>query len=283
MERRAAENAYKKRQRDLYGDMRTIKAVRKRDGNYCRYCGKLVNWDDRKSVNGGTYDHVNPDGDNSVENIVVACRSCNSKKSNRTPEQAKMQLLPLDTGPTNNTGRFQADNRQISGKNNLHLPNRTVPNSTIPNQNNNNKRSAPDGANEFEIAPAEKPQNGGAQVVRLGKGEEYTPEFERFWTAYPRKVEKIRAFKAWKARIKEKFLAEDMIAAADNYAEHCANKGTEKNFIKHPATFIGANKPFLDWIRAPDEQVMNVPKAWNILKQYLNDEEMIANDQSGSG
>lgn len=93
-ERREDEKAYKARRYALYNDMRLIKSVRARDGDFCRYCGKRVNWSDKRGVDGGTYDHVDPDGDNSLENIVVACRSCNSKKQDRTPEKARMILLP---------------------------------------------------------------------------------------------------------------------------------------------------------------------------------------------
>lgn len=92
-ERREAEKEYKDRRYALYNDMRLIKAVRARDGDQCRYCGKRVNWKDRKGVDGGTYDHVDPDGENTLDNIVVACRSCNSKKKRRTQGEAKMPLL----------------------------------------------------------------------------------------------------------------------------------------------------------------------------------------------
>lgn len=73
------------------------KAVRGRDGNNCRYCAKKVNWSDRRGEGGGTYDHVIPmsaGGDESAENIVVACRECNYSKGARTPDQAGMTLLP---------------------------------------------------------------------------------------------------------------------------------------------------------------------------------------------
>jgi len=61
--------------------------------NWCRYCGCAVNWLDRKGPHGATYDHVVPYGDPTVDNLVVCCRSCNSRKRNRTPEQAGMELL----------------------------------------------------------------------------------------------------------------------------------------------------------------------------------------------
>lgn len=158
------------------------------------------------------------------------------------------------------------------------VPNSTLPNHTLPNQNNN-KRSAPGGASECGNAPAEKPENGGAQAERPGKGDSYTPEFLEFWSLYPRKVEKLAAFKAWKARLKSGGSPGDLIAAAKNYAS--AMLGTEQKFIKHASTFLGSNKPYRDWIRAPDEP-LNVPKAWHVLKQYI-DEEGIADDQDGSG
>lgn len=61
-----------------------------RDGFKCRYC----------AVGGGpsdfTFDHVVPrqhGGKTVWNNIVTACRDCNQKKKNRTPEQAGMPLI----------------------------------------------------------------------------------------------------------------------------------------------------------------------------------------------
>lgn len=67
--------------------------IKARDGDQCRYCARTVKWTDRKSPLGGTYDHVIPRGPNTAENLVVACRGCNSAKRDRTPEQAGMPLL----------------------------------------------------------------------------------------------------------------------------------------------------------------------------------------------
>ena len=88
-----------KRRRDLYSDARLTREVRARDGDQCRYCGGVVNWRDRRGETGGTYDHVDPDGPNSLENIVVACRRCNSKKGKRTPDQAGICLKPVGDLP----------------------------------------------------------------------------------------------------------------------------------------------------------------------------------------
>lgn len=69
-------------------------AIKDRDSNRCRYCGIRVDWTNRKGATGGTYDHVDPDGDNSIGNVVVSCRRCNGRKKDRTPEQANMTLHP---------------------------------------------------------------------------------------------------------------------------------------------------------------------------------------------
>lgn len=91
----------------LRNDKELVRSIRARDGNRCRYCGRRVDWTDRKSAKGGTYDHVIPRGPNTAENVVVACRGCNSRKGARTPEQAGMPLLEPGTA---------IDDRQISGR-----------------------------------------------------------------------------------------------------------------------------------------------------------------------
>jgi hypothetical protein len=131
---RKAQAEYKQRQYSLYNDLRLTRAVKKRDGDICQYCGKTVNWNDRRGADGGTYDHVDPDGGNELDNIVVSCRSCKSKKGKRTPREAQMPLI---------TGNYTVDNRQVYGKNTVDIstitvpnptvPNHTVPNSTVPN------------------------------------------------------------------------------------------------------------------------------------------------------
>ena len=61
-----------------------------RDKFRCQYCGE------KKGVAELTLDHILPrsrGGDNSPVNIVTACIACNNRKSNRTPEEARMPLL----------------------------------------------------------------------------------------------------------------------------------------------------------------------------------------------
>lgn len=61
-----------------------------RDGFRCRYCG---------SGNDLSIDHIVPqksEKNDSMENLVTCCRSCNSRKGARTPEQAGMVLVEIE-------------------------------------------------------------------------------------------------------------------------------------------------------------------------------------------
>ena len=81
---------------------------------------------------------------------------------------------------------------------------------------------------------------------------EYSAEFECFWETYPRKVDKSRAFKTWKARVKDGATPGGIIQAAVNYANECKRNGTEEQFIKHPATFL--NPDWSQWVNREPRQ-----------------------------
>jgi len=96
IERRAKDADRGRSMREAYADG-TINAVRDRDGNNCRYCDQEVNWQDRRGPAGGTYDHVDPTGPTTPENLVVCCRSCNSKKGNRSLAKCGLVLTQVGT------------------------------------------------------------------------------------------------------------------------------------------------------------------------------------------
>lgn len=83
------------RRQALFRDPDIKKSVRDRDGSNCRYCGQIVRWGKGQAPDSGTYDHVDPQGSNTLVNLVVACLSCNARKKDRTPEQAGMVLRPV--------------------------------------------------------------------------------------------------------------------------------------------------------------------------------------------
>ena len=82
-----------------------------RDANLCLYCGKQF----QDSLL--TRDHVIPisrGGKDRWGNVVTACRTCNTRKGNRVPEQANMPLLAIPFVP--NWAEYLAlSNRKILG------------------------------------------------------------------------------------------------------------------------------------------------------------------------
>ena len=77
-------------------------AVIFRDGDQCRYCGKIVRWTGPTGYNLGTLDHVDPDslGDAPVDGLVVACHECNSSRGHaREAFDAASPLRPVPSVP----------------------------------------------------------------------------------------------------------------------------------------------------------------------------------------
>ena len=71
------------------------KAVFARDRHRCQYC----------AASAENLDHVVPrsrGGDHTWENVVAACRRCNTRKGDRTPDEAGMPLLTAPTAPRRN-------------------------------------------------------------------------------------------------------------------------------------------------------------------------------------
>lgn len=80
-----------------------------RDRQLCAYCGQ------RFPIKELSRDHVVPvsrGGRNTWTNVVTACRSCNTCKSNRLPEEAGMGLLYVPYTP-NRYEHFILRNRRI--------------------------------------------------------------------------------------------------------------------------------------------------------------------------
>lgn len=68
--------------------------VLRRDTFTCQYCG---------SADDLTLDHVMPrsrGGRHGWDNVTTACRACNQRKGNRTPEEAAMPLRTRPRAPT---------------------------------------------------------------------------------------------------------------------------------------------------------------------------------------
>lgn len=69
-----------------------------RDGDRCRYCRIFTSPHDRKGGTLTTLDHIDPDGPTTVDNLAVACRTCNSEMAgwSLAEKLAKLQPTPGD-------------------------------------------------------------------------------------------------------------------------------------------------------------------------------------------
>lgn len=81
------------------GNPDLIIQIRLRDGDACRYCGKVVKWSARKGKIAGTYDHRVPGEAGTVETMVVACGGCNSRRGNDPTADSRVPLLPAPKEP----------------------------------------------------------------------------------------------------------------------------------------------------------------------------------------
>lgn len=73
----------------------SFRAVHQRDHWTCAYCGRSVSKTPRCAALLATVDHIVPvsrGGASSWLNLVSACKGCNGRKADRTPEEAGMGL-----------------------------------------------------------------------------------------------------------------------------------------------------------------------------------------------
>lgn len=77
----------------------------------------------------------------------------------------------------------------------------------------------------------------------------YTVDFEKFWSVYPgRRIGKKPAAIKWHARLKEGVSPEELIKAAQKYAQRCKLERVEEKFIMRAETFLGPNERWKDWL-----------------------------------
>ena len=190
----------KRRHKELYNNKSLVLAIRDRDKDLCRYCGRLVNWRDRKSADGATYDYVDPFGPTELENVVVACRACNAGKNQRTPEEANYTLLSVEE--IKNLQK-SVDINSESGKIKYHSTyNRTY---TVP--------------------------------IPKDKELKDIEQFEVLWKLYPNKKGRKDAEKKAIRLLKEISFAE-LQRVVSRYADEV--KGKDAQYIKHGSTFFNS-------------------------------------------
>lgn len=79
-----------------------------------------------------------------------------------------------------------------------------------------------------------------AKIIPLFPMEECGPSqgFAEWYAAYPRRVARADALRAFMQQLQRGFTAVAMIQGAERFACMCRSKGTERDFIPHPATWL---------------------------------------------
>jgi hypothetical protein len=95
----------------------------------------------------------------------------------------------------------------------------------------NDRKTSPDTDTDTEIK----------KEPSLRSGSRSTGHFEAFWSAYPRKVGKASARKAWPKACK-KLEASRLVKAAVYWAGLWLQAGTDVQFIPHPATWLNGER-----------------------------------------
>lgn len=98
------------------------------------------------------------------------------------------------------------------------------------------------------VVDAGMPQTKNVKNVKNEK-KDYICAFDEFWKIYPRKNDKARAYKQYQARLNDGYSEDQLLTACKNYAAECEKEKREQRYIKHGATFLSANEPFLDYLK----------------------------------
>lgn len=179
--------------------------VIERDGNACVYCGRMGGVLSQTDVKADGYmhiDHVIPvaqGGSNDISNLVCSCRRCNLEKGDRTPDEAGMQWPVINGDRAGNKKPLPKQHETVT--------------SPLPREEKRREDT-----NKPPLPP---------------KG-----EFERFWKAYPRKVGKDAAQRAFDKRRPTAALVDDMVAAIERQCRSDAWTKDGGQFIPHPTTWL---------------------------------------------
>lgn len=124
-------------------------------------------------------------------------------------------------------------------------PNNNIPPIIPPTESELEKPQAQEEQLELSAEKhSEKPRRASRKSA-----EEYTPEFEEFWSVYPTFNRKKRAaYVKWKALLKDKVMPSDLIHAARRYADHCRTERKEEKYTLHAATFLGVDERWREWV-----------------------------------
>jgi hypothetical protein len=100
------------------------------------------------------------------------------------------------------------------------------------------------------------------------KNTTYTPEFDLFWSVYPRKVAKGEAWKAWAKQNGNRPKIEVIISTIEKWKQTDQWQKDGGQFIPHPATWINSER----WHDDPKIQIVSKDEAWKAKIPWIDKE-----------
>ena len=88
--------------------------------------------------------------------------------------------------------------------------------------------------------------------IKTIKKENDLAAFQQFWTMYPKKVDKKKAEKSFSS-VTKLYPIEDILAGTKRYVQQLEKMRTERQYIKHPSTFLNNHSFLNDYEGANDE------------------------------
>ncbi|ENU5822640.1 helix-turn-helix domain-containing protein [Klebsiella pneumoniae] len=205
----------------------------------------------------------------SYQHIADQCEISKRSVMNHIEELCECGLIKkeLRTGPKGNSSNVYQLNLRSAGDSPGGSANRSLPGATdsLPGAGDSpggSAGAAPRISHSFE--PVNEPVNepikhtgasATASAPARSAKQDYSPEFETAWQAYPKRAggnSKAAAFKAWKTRLKEGVKPEVMLAGVKRYAAYARATGSVgTQYVKQAASFFGPDRHFEESWQAP--------------------------------
>lgn len=102
------------------------------------------------------------------------------------------------------------------------------------------------GAGSREQGKVKTPGRQAGRVPQPGSDED--PDFAAFWDAYPRKVAKGAARRAWRAALAKRADPKAVITGAERYRDDPRRMSADISYTAHPATWLNGER----WLERPE-------------------------------
>ena len=205
----------------------------------------------------------------SYQHIADQCEISKRSVMNHIEALCESGLITkeLRTGPKGNSSNVYQLNLRSAGDSPGGSANRSLPGAadslgSAGDSPGGSAGAAPRISHSFE--PVKEPVNepikhscasANASAPARSAKQDYSPDFETAWQAYPKRAggnSKSGAWKAWKARLKDGVKPEDMLAGVKRYAAYARATGSiGTQFVKQAATFFGPDRHFEESWQTP--------------------------------